>query len=324
MGIFDEKLSLKPDHYTWTADFIHSAWQSHWTPEEFNFTKDYSDFKTVLTKEEQDIVKRALSAISQVEISVKTFWAQLYKNLPHPSISDLGFTLANQEVIHQRAYTKLLEVLNLEEAFEELLQEPVMQGRVQYLRKYNQKLYTVDERKQYVYQLCLFTLFVENVSLFSQFFIILWLNRRNGALKDTAQQINYTMLEENLHSKVGIKLINTIREEYPELFDQELEDRITEECELAIEYEKNVLRWILGDYHQEGLNQEILEAFISKRMISCMNDIGINHNISYNRDRDAEIRWVDEMLLSQNFVDFFVKKPVDYQKNVIVSEDDLF
>jgi ribonucleoside-diphosphate reductase beta chain len=55
-------------------------------------------------------------------------------------------------------------------------------------------------------------------------------NRNRAVLKDVAQQVQYTRNEEMLHSQVGIKLINTLREEYPELFDQELEDRIAHEC----------------------------------------------------------------------------------------------
>lgn len=117
MGLFDEQISLKPDNYAWTGDFIKSAWQSFWTPDEFNFSKDISDFHIYLSPEEREMVTRCLSAIGQIEVAVKTFWAKIGDTMPHPSISDLGYTLANQEVIHQRAYTKLLEILGLESVF---------------------------------------------------------------------------------------------------------------------------------------------------------------------------------------------------------------
>jgi ribonucleoside-diphosphate reductase beta chain len=79
-----------------------------------------------------------------------------------------------------------------------------------------------DSKKQYLYALILFTLFVENVSLFSQFYVINWFARFKNVLKDTDQQVKYTRNEENIHALVGTRIINTIREEYPELFDEEV------------------------------------------------------------------------------------------------------
>ena len=106
------------------------------------------------------------SAIGQIEVAVKTFWAKLGENLPHPSLADLGYVMANVEVIHNNAYERLLQILGLEEVFEENLKLEWIQGRVNYLRKYTHKFYK-NSQKQYLYALILFTLFVENVSLFS-------------------------------------------------------------------------------------------------------------------------------------------------------------
>ena len=136
--------------------------------------------------------------------------------------------MANVEVIHNNAYERLLKVLGLEDIFEENLKLDFIEGRVNYLRKYNHRFYK-DSKKQYVYSIILFTLFVENVSLFSQFYIINWFNRYKNVLKDTGQQVKYTRNEENIHALAGIKIINTIREEHPELFDEELESRIIQE-----------------------------------------------------------------------------------------------
>jgi len=222
--LFEEQLSRKPDRYPWAKEFIDAIWEGFWTPDEFNFRSDYSQFKTDLTEQEQEVIVRTLSAIGQIEVAVKTFWADVGKNLPHPSIKDLGFAMANSEVIHNLAYEKLLDVLHLTHVFEENLNEEVIRGRVNYLKKYNEKIYE-DDRKQYIYAIALFTLFVENVSLFSQFYVIMHFNRNRAVLKDVAQQVQYTRNEEMLHSQVGIKLINTLREEYPDLFDQELRER---------------------------------------------------------------------------------------------------
>jgi len=231
--------------------------------------------------------------------------------------------MANQEVIHNNAYEKLLTVLGLEDTFEANLSNPVIAGRVDYLRKYLKKVYEND-KKQYVYAITLFTLFVENVSLFSQFFIILHMNRTRGILKDTAQQVKYTRNEEWVHAQVGIKIINTIKNEYPELFDQELQDRIADECKEAIKCETNVIKWMLGDYEVEGLNTDILHNFIKKRMIESLNQIGIAHGMTYDKSYDNDLLWMYEGIMGTNMVDFFASRPVDYSRGKAVTEDDLF
>jgi ribonucleoside-diphosphate reductase beta chain len=215
-------------------------WSGFWTPNEFDFKADYGQFKTELTDQERLIIVRTLSAIGQVEIAVKRFWAQLGNTFPHPSMYDLGYAMANTEVIHNLAYEKLLETLRLGDVFEQNLKEPVVRNRVEYLRKYLDRVYT-DDKKQFVYAIILFTLFVENVSLCSQFYVVLWFNRFKNVLKDTSQQVQYTRNEEMLHAQVGIKLIQTVRAEYPELFDGDLESRILEESKVACEAEKALI-----------------------------------------------------------------------------------
>lgn len=193
--LFEEQLSRKPNLYPWTQDFIDAMWQGHWTPNEFNFQSDVHDYKINLTDKERNVITNTLSAIAQIEVAVKKFWGKVGENLPHPSIHDLGVVMSHVECIHNIAYEKLLHVLNIEHVFESNMELDIIQGRVKYLRKYNHKYYK-DSKKQYVYSLALFTLFVENVSLFSQFYIINWFNRYKNVLKDTAQQVAYTTKEE--------------------------------------------------------------------------------------------------------------------------------
>lgn len=193
--IFEEQISRKPNHYPWTKDFIDSMHNGHWTSNEFSFQADIQEFKTKLTDLEKEIIVKTLSSIGQIEVAVKKFWAKLGDNLPHPALTDLGYVMANVEVVHNDAYERLLLVLGLEDIFEENLKLEVIQNRVNYLRKYLHKYYK-DSKKQYVYSLILFTIFIENVSLFSQFYIILWFNRYKNVLKDTGQQVDYTKVEE--------------------------------------------------------------------------------------------------------------------------------
>ena len=322
--IFDEQIARKPDHYPWTQEFIEAMHNGFWTHREFNFQSDIQDFRVKLTPQEQEIIVRALSTIGQLEISVKKFWAKVGDNLPHPSITDLGFVMANVEVIHGDAYERLLEVLGIDDAFDRTLKLDIIKGRVGYLRKHLHKFHT-DNRKQFVYSLILFTLFVENIAVFSQFYTISWFGKYKNVLKDTNKQVEYTSREENLHATVGIKLINSIREEHPELFDQELNDKILHESEQAVKYECEIIHWIVNGYDADKLNSKLLEEFIKNRMNESLVQIGFSKIFEVDKEIIKKTTWFDEQVLGNNMTDFFHSRPVEYSKNSqSFSEDDLF
>ncbi len=322
--IFDEQIARKPDLYPWTAQYIEAMWNGIWFPTEFDFKADIQQFKTELTPQEQVIIVNTLSAIGQIEIAVKKFWARLGDNLPHPSITDMGLVMSHIEVIHNKAYEKLLDVLQLHEAFEANLKLDIIKGRVAYLRKYNDKSYT-NNRKQYVYSLILFTLFVENVSLFSQFYLILWFNRYRNVLKDTAQQVQYTKNEELIHAQIGIKLVQTIKLEYPDLFDDGLRERVEHEAEEAFKAESKIVDWMLGDYRAEHLSAPLLKEYIKNRINESLVQIGCRAVLPIDSEMLKQARWMDEEVLGNGMTDFFHKRPVDYaKKHTVINGDDLF
>ena len=322
--IFEEQLSRKPNHYPWTEEFIEAMHNGFWTDKEFSFTSDIQDFKVNLNETEKEIIVRTLSAIGQIEVAVKKFWAKLGYNLQHPSLTDLGYVMANVEVIHNNAYERLLKVLGLEEIFEENLKLDFIEGRVNYLRKYTHRFYK-DSKKQYVYALILFTLFVENVSLFSQFYVINWFNRYKNVLKDTGQQVKYTRNEENIHALAGIKIINTIREEHPDLFDEELQAKIIQESQAAFTAESKLVDWMVNGYEEKGLNAAILKEFIKNRINESLTQIGFNEAFEVDKELLGDTVWFEEELLGNNATDFFHSRPVEYSKNSQTFDaDDLF
>ena len=212
----------------------------------------------------------------------------------------------------------------MNDVFEENLKLDWIQGRVKYLKKYTHRFYK-DSKKQYLYALILFTLFVENVSLFSQFYIINWFARYKNVLKDTDQQVRYTRNEELIHGLDGVKLVNTIREELPELFDQELEEKIYQEAEQAFISESKIVDWMINGIDEKGLTAPILKEFIKNRINESLVQIGFKKIFEIDEDLLEETSWFDEELLGSNATDFFHSKPVEYaKKSQNYDEDELF
>lgn len=314
MPLFDKQIARRPNLYPWTEEVMDSLIESPWHGKEFNFRADYGQFNTDLSEDEKEIVTKTLSLIGQVEIAVKTFWRDLGNTFPHPYITDMGCVMAYNEVIHNQAYERLLTILNLQEKFEEILQEPVVAGRVEFLRKHQEKNFQ-DKRQQFIFSLILFSLFVENVSLFSQFYIIMHFNKTRALLKDTAQQIQYTRNEENLHATVGKILVNTLREEYPEYFNEDLNNIIRKECLDALKHESRIVRWILGDYDKDGLNSEVVIAYITDRLNKSLSDVGFETLFEVDPKLKQQFLWADIEEEGTTMTDFFQKRVVEYTKN---------
>lgn len=322
--IFEEQVSRKPNHYPWTEEFIESMHNGFWTDKEFSFKSDVQQFKVDLSDRDKEIIIRTLSAIGQIEVAVKTFWAKLGDNLPHPSLQDLGYVMANTEVIHNNAYERLLTILELEQVFEDNLKLDWIQGRVKYLKKYTHRFYK-DSKKQYLYALILFTLFVENVSLFSQFYVINWFASFKNVLKDTDQQVKYTRNEEMIHALVGMKIVNTIQEEYPDLIDQEFTDRIAQEAKDAFEAESKIIDWMVNGLQEKGLSADILKEFVKNRINESLVQIGFDKVFDIDESLLQDTMWFQEQLLGNNMTDFFHSKDTGYsKKSQCFDEDSLF
>lgn len=325
MSIFKERTNYKPYEYgDITTPLIESMHNSHWTHNEFSFVSDVQDFHTKLTSEEREIIKRTMLVISQVEVAVKSYWSNIGKLLPKPEISDMGATFGGVEVIHSMAYSEILEILGLNDAFTDLLDNEVIKQRVEYLSKYNKKVYDND-KKQIAYSLALFSLFTENISLFSQFFIVLGFNKFRGIMKDIANVVQYTSKEENIHALGGIALINVIRKEEGNLFDDDFKNKLIEEAQVALNAERRIISWILKGYENEFVSEEILYNFISNRMNEAFEKIGVDYKFDVDIDTIHKSYWMEEEIFAEARTDFFNKRPIDYaKKDMVFSADDLF
>ncbi|MEM6865792.1 MAG: ribonucleotide-diphosphate reductase subunit beta, partial [Bacteroidota bacterium] len=181
-NIFEKRINLKPYDYPELYEYVPAIRHSYWIHTEFNFTSDVQDFKSRLSDVERSAIKNTMLAISQIEVAVKSFWGDIYHRMPKPEIGSVGATFAESEVRHHDAYSHLLEILGLNKEFESLKKKPVIMKRVQYLETALKNAKSEDN-KEYAESVLLFSLFIEHVSLFSQFLIIMAFNKHKNMLK---------------------------------------------------------------------------------------------------------------------------------------------
>src|SRR5574344_1509465 len=223
--IFKPRKNLKPYEYPELEAYKEAIQHSYWLHTEFNYTSDIQDYKINTTEAERNAIKNAMISIAQVEIDVKQFWGDLYKRLPKPELANVGYTFAESEVRHSDAYSFLLELLGLNGEFERIEEFPALNKRINYLRKHNEYARTGNDR-DYAIAVLLFSAFIEHISLFSQFLIIMSFNKYENMFSGISNAIEATSKEEAIHALFGTHLVNTIRAERPEWFNEDLENKI--------------------------------------------------------------------------------------------------
>ena len=324
MGIFDKRAEFKPFEYPSVLKFKDAINHSYWLVSEWNFIGDVQDFNVKLNDVEKHIIKNALLAISQIEVSVKKFWTKLGDRFPKAEFEQVGVTFGESEVRHSDAYSHLLQILGFNDDFAMLLQNPVIQGRVDYLTKYL-KGASDNSNENYTLTLTLFSLFIENVSLFSQFVIIKSFNKYKNILKDIDNVVQATQKEECIHAMFGMALIKIIQEEQPHWFNEEFFNKLCRACKKAYEAECNIIDWIFEAGELAFLSKDTVKEFVKNRFNESIMQIGGSKIFEIDNDKLEQLKWFDEEIYAEVNTDFFHKKPVTYSKKVqAITAEDIF
>ena len=322
--IFKARVNILPYEYPQLLEYKDSIRHSYWIDTEFNFTEDIQDFKVTINPKERDVIKKTMLAIAQIEVNVKTFWADMYKRMPITEVGDVGMTFAESEVRHKDAYARLLRILGLEKEFETVVDVPAIAGRLKYLKKYLDGTRSKDN-KMYTKSVLLFSLFIEHVSLFSQFLIMMSFNKEKNVFKGISNVVEATSKEEQIHGNFGAEIINIIKSENPQWFDEEFEELIYSACRKAYRAECGILDWIFEQGELSFLPQNTIQHFIKNRFNNSLEKIGMKPIFQVDLKLLESTEWFDIEILGTKEGDFFYKKSVDYnKKSKSITEDDLF
>lgn len=321
-NIFRKRVNLKPYEYPQLIEYLEAIRHSYWLHTEFNYSSDIQDMKVRMTQEESDIVKRAMLAISQIEVQVKTFWAKVGDKLQKPEVQAVGVTFGESEVRHADAYSNLIEIMGLNKDFENILDIPAIKKRISYLE---QSIQAPVDDKNYFHNIILFSMFVENVSLFSQFIIMMAFNKHKNMLKGISNAIEATSKEEDIHARFGFELVNIIKNENPEWWNKDAINEINRLCKEAYKAESAIVDWIYGEIDLDFLPKKTVKEFLKHRFNQSLEAIDLKAIYEVDSEAIKTTDWFIEEILSTKNIDFFVKRSTAYSKKTkSFTEDDLF
>jgi ribonucleoside-diphosphate reductase beta chain len=196
--------------------------------------------------------------------------------------------------------------------------------RIQYLDKTNAAAKGQNDR-DYALAILLFSLFIEHVSLFSQFLIIMSFNKYRNQFKGISNAIEATSKEEQIHGLFGIDLINLMREEHPEWFDKELTQTIIDSCKESYEAEQEIIDWIFEKGELDFLPKNVVKEFIKNRLNNSLVSVGEEKLFEVDEEAVKLTDWFDDEVIATKHADFFVKRSINYNKrSKSITSDDLF
>jgi ribonucleoside-diphosphate reductase beta chain len=316
--------AYRPYEYPELLRFRDAIRHSYWVHTEFSFSSDLQDH-ALSEPEVRSLVERALSAIAQVELSVKLFWAKVYERFPKPEVAEVGMTFAESEVRHANAYAHLLDLLDLNERFGRYLEEASpFRTRAEALRGVLERA-KEGGLKEYALALLLFSSFVEHISLFSQFYALMALNRRGNRYKGIANAIEATSKEENIHGLFGAELLRILREEGPGLFGEGFAEEALRSARDFLKAEEDLLDWLFAEGDTPFMGREEVLEFLKDRYNTVLRLHGLPEAFPVRKEVLKDTEWFSLELLADKDVDFFNKRSVAYARRVkAFSPDELF
>lgn len=322
-SLFTPRINYKPFEYPEAIELMEKLNHTYWLHSELTFNADKQDYHN-LQYFEKEAVRRSLCAVATIECSLKTFWVQLGNHFPKPEFSMLGITAGESEIRHAESYSRLLTLLDLEQDFTDCLHIPAIKGRFEYLEKYLKLSPHNSDNKKYVLKLILFSVLIENVSLFSQFASIMYFYRHKGIMKDIRNIIKWTSIDEQLHFNIGLTIVNILRTENPELFDQDLAETVRKACIKSVKYEGDILNWIFENGELDNLSKEDLLNYMKHRVNESMISMRFEKPFSHVGDlKNTDFFFEEVFADSQD--DFFAVRPVDYTlSDKPITRDELF
>jgi ribonucleoside-diphosphate reductase beta chain len=276
MSIFEKTKHIDPK-YQHLDKYVNIMYRGFWTPAKYEKLikeVDVSHFFNAMGTMDQEVVSRCILAISIVEDKVKTYWSSLALEIPQTIIGDVGGLFGMSEVTHRRSYHALTELLNVDT--DDLEKHDALRGRIEYLSKYVENDPKIIGKKRILKKLVLFTSLVERCSLFTQFYILMSYAYRNRGLKTISALQETTAIEEVTHYSFGIDLINIIKEELPQLWDEYMIELVTDNIKVAYQSELNLIDWFFENGVPDHLTKEEVINFLNYNFNVISKDLGLD------------------------------------------------
>lgn len=275
-------LTLRPMQYPVFYEMYKNGIKNTWSVDEVDFSTDLVDLNSKMTASERHLINRLVAFFATGDSIVgNNLVLNLYKHINSPEARLYLSRQLFEEAQHVQFYLTLLDTYiphpdERAKAFAAVDNIPSIQKKAQFCFKWIdsindlETLKTIEDRRKFLMNLICFATCIEGLFFFAAFAYVYFL-RSKGLLAGLATGTNWVFRDESLHIEFANEVINTVRKEEPGIFNEQMEEMITQMMEDAIECEMGFAQDILEN-GIAGLSQkdmrQYLEYVIDQRLES--------------------------------------------------------
>jgi ribonucleoside-diphosphate reductase beta chain len=314
-------LTLRPMRYPIFYEMYKNGIKNTWTVDEVDFSTDTKDLLHKMTPAEKHLIRRLVAFFATGDSIVgNNLVLNLYKHINSPEARLYLSRQLYEEALHVQFYLTLLDTYiphpdERAEAFAAIDNIPSIQQKAAFCFKWMgsidklDRLETVEDRRRFVMNVICFATCIEGLFFFAAFAYVYFL-RSKGLLAGLATGTNWVFRDESMHMAFALEVINTVRKEEPQLFNEQMNEMITQMMEDAIECEmafaKDVLEQGVAGLSMKDMRQ-YLEFVVDQRLES------LHIAPRYNVKNPFSFMELQDM---QELANFFERRVSAYQMGV--------
>lgn len=318
-GIDADVMQLYPMKHTFAWDAYNAGNANHWLPTEIMMQNDIEQWRSsdFLSEDERKAFKTVLGFFTTADsIAANNIVIALYRHITSPECRMYLLRQAYEEAIHTHAYQYIVESLSLDEGeiFNMYREVDAIYNKASFILSFNEGIFnptfktgTFEADQKFLENMAVFSLIMEGIFFYSSFAVIFGFHRQNKMV-GSAEQIQYIMRDESQHLNFGINMINTIKEEQPELwtpeFQQHLVNLVREAAQLEYEFASTVFP--KGIF---GMNAESFKQYIEHIADRRLARVGLptQYNVT------NPFPWMSEAVDLNKEKNFFETRVTEYQ-----------
>lgn len=245
-GQDDGLMQVSPLKHPWAREIFKNMQRNNWVAEEVPFQKDKEQWENgELTEQEKNTFLRALAFASNLDGLLVSSLSELIKpNITSPEVSLAIARQIYEECLHVDSYSVMIEAIGLDP-------EDVygLYRRDKSLFYKNKKVWesmfsikkpgfnTKSKEDSILFlEACTTNLIFEGIFFFSAF-LVFYNFGRNNKMPGSKEMIQFINRDEDLHVQLFVNIINEIKKEQPDIWSQELQDKISKNIIEAVQME---------------------------------------------------------------------------------------
>lgn len=335
MAILDPglNLTLRPMRYPQFYEaFKTASVKNNWTVEEITFSTDISDLRDKLTDAEKHVISRLVAFFATGDSIVgENLVTNLRKFVNAPEVKMYYDRQIYEESLHVHFYLTLLDNylpddVERKKAFDAIHNIPSIKAKADFCFKWMDQVQELDEldtpekQKTFLLNLITFAAAIEGIFFFGAFAYVYYM-RDKGLLHGLASGTNWVFRDESMHMDIAFKIVDIVKEEYPNLWDDDLKCQIRQMLQEAIDCEMQFAHDCL-DIGVAGLTAKEMKEYLEYVADCRLVRLGLER--VYNASMPFEFMKLQDI---RPFTLFFERTVDQYQQGVegnISFDDDDF